>query len=83
MSLETYLAGRGLGSDHIAFTRYGFPSTMGAEGNPATGGPALGEFCPYIHSANDTMNLDDEFGYFSVEVSLVIQRERAVWVVGG
>lgn len=50
---------------------------MGAEGNPATDGPAFGEFCPYIHTANDTMTLDDEFGYFSVDVSLVFRWKRA------
>lgn len=57
----------GAGSDYMSYTMAGFPATFAAEGNPAAGG-FPGEFDPYIHGVNDRMDIDDETGYFSVDV---------------
>lgn len=58
----------GAGSDYMSYTKAGFPSTFAAEGNPNTGG-FPGDFDPYVHTTKDTMDVDDEFGYFSIDVS--------------
>ena len=62
----------GAGSDYMSFTQNGFPSAFACEGNPLAGGrlPGLpGDFDPYIHSSKDTIDVDDELGYFSFDVS--------------
>ena len=55
----------------MSFTQAGFPSTFATEGNPTgkDGGLEMGEFDPYVHTVKDTMDVDDETGYFSFEVS--------------
>ena len=52
------------GSDYIAWTRYGYPSAF------ATGSDPNGGISPHIHTEKDTLDLDDEAGYFSIEVSI-------------
>lgn len=59
----------GAGSDYMSYTKAGFPATFAAEGNPVAGG-FPGEFDPYVHGVNDKMDVDDETGYFSIDVSL-------------
>lgn len=54
----------GAGSDYMSFTQNGFPSAFASEGDPLNRG-----FDPYVHSMKDTMDVDDEYGYFSFDVS--------------
>lgn len=56
------------GSDYMSFTNLGYPTAMASEGNPVAGG-FPGELDPYIHTEKDTMDIDDETGYFSLDVS--------------
>ena len=51
----------------MSFTLMGYPSAMATEGNPLAG-----DFDPYVHGVNDTMNVDDKKGFFSLDVSLVL-----------
>lgn len=60
----------GAGSDYMSFTQNGFPSAFASEGNPLADGRQMGDFDPYVHSSRDTMDVDDELGYFSFDVSL-------------
>ena len=53
----------------MSYTKAGYPSAFASEGNPLKGG-FPGDMDPYVHSANDTMDVDDETGYFSLDVSL-------------
>lgn len=65
-----YSLSPGAGSDYMSFTQNGFPSAFASEGNPlAEGRSRLGDFDPYVHSSKDTMDVDDELGYFSFDVS--------------
>lgn len=59
----------GAGSDYMSFTQNGFPSAFASEGNPLAEGRRLGDYDPYVHSSKDTMDVDDELGYFSFDVS--------------
>jgi Zn-dependent M28 family amino/carboxypeptidase len=59
----------GAGSDYMSFTKNGYPSAFATEGNPLAAGRFPGDFDPYVHSANDTMDVDDDLGYFSFDVS--------------
>jgi len=56
----------GAGSDYMSFTELGYPSAFASEGNPSAGA-FPGEFDPYVHTAKDTMDIDDETGIFSLE----------------
>lgn len=55
----------GAGSDYMSYTKAGYPAAFAAEGDPLSG-----EFDPYVHGVKDTMDVDDETGYFSLNVSL-------------
>lgn len=55
-------------SDYMSFSRLNYPSSFASEGNPAASG-LFGEYDPYVHGVNDTIWIDDEAGYFSVDVS--------------
>ncbi|KAI3399146.1 hypothetical protein diail_7725 [Diaporthe ilicicola] len=75
----------GAGSDYMSYTKLGFPATFASEGNPVAGG-FPGEFDPYIHTANDTMDVDDETGHFSIdhmarftELAIAYAVEQAGW----
>ena len=50
----------------MSFTQLGFPSSFASEGNPMKNG-FPGEFDPYVHTTKDTMDVDDEQGYFSLD----------------
>lgn len=52
----------------MSYTRLGYPATFVMEGNPVAGG-FPGECNPYFHTVNDTMDVDDESGWFSFEAS--------------
>ncbi|TRX90946.1 hypothetical protein FHL15_008151 [Xylaria flabelliformis] len=78
----------GAGSDYMSFTQNGFPSAFASEGNPLAErhGPFSGDFDPYVHTAKDTMDVDDEFGYFSFdhmarfsELAIAFIVEQAGW----
>ncbi|KAF1954059.1 peptidase family M28 [Byssothecium circinans] len=71
----------GAGSDYMSYTSLGYPATFAAEGNPLAG-----EFDPYVHSERDTMDVDDEFGVFSIdhmarfsELAIAFAVEQAGW----
>jgi hypothetical protein len=55
-------------SDHASWTLQGYPAVMAAEGKLIVPGDPQTEAFSYIHTANDTMTLNNELGKFSVEV---------------
>jgi len=55
----------------MSYTRLNYPAAFASEGNPLHGGGFPGDFDPYVHGVNDTMDIDDETGYFSLDVSLI------------
>ncbi|KAJ5725932.1 peptidase family M28, partial [Penicillium malachiteum] len=74
------------GSDYMAYTQLNYPAAFASEGNPLAGAGFPGEFDPYIHGVNDTMWVDDETGYFSVdhmarftELAIAFAIEQAGW----
>lgn len=48
----------------MSFTKLGYPAAFASEGNPIAG-----EFDPYVHGIKDTMDVDDDTGVFSLDVS--------------
>ena len=54
----------------MSYTNLNFPAAFATEGNPLAGGKFPGEFDPYVHGMRDTMDVDDEAGYFSIDVRL-------------
>lgn len=52
----------------MSYTKLNYPAAFASEGNPLNGG-FPGDFDPYVHTAKDTMDIDDEYGYFSIDVS--------------
>jgi len=62
ISTNIYKLQPGAGSDYMSFTQLGYPSAFATEGNPL-----VGDFDPYIHGVNDTMDIDDEHGVFSLD----------------
>ena len=60
------------GSDYMSYTKVGYPASFATEGDPLNGG-FPGDFNPYVHGVNDTMDVDDDTGFFSLEVSLQFQ----------
>ncbi|KAI1259021.1 peptidase family M28 [Xylariaceae sp. FL1019] len=76
----------GAGSDYMSFTQNGFPSAFASEGNPLSNGGFPGDFDPYVHTAKDTMDVDDDLGYFSLdhmarfsELAIAFIVEQAGW----
>jgi leucyl aminopeptidase len=59
---------RNAGSDYMSFTQLDYPATFASEGDPMKGG-FPGDMNPYVHGINDTMDVDDKTGYFSLDVS--------------
>lgn len=59
----------GAGSDYMSYTKLGYPAAFASEGNPLSGGKFPGDYDPYVHGVNDTMDVDDESGVFSLDVS--------------
>ena len=53
----------------MSWTRLGYPSAFATEGDPMKGG-FPGDFDPYVHSAKDTMDINNDQGVFSIDVSL-------------
>lgn len=53
----------------MSYTQLNYPATFASEGNPNAGDGFPGEYDPYVHGINDTMWVNDETGYFSVDVS--------------
>lgn len=52
----------------MSYTQLNYPASFASEGNPVAGGSFPGEYDPYVHGAKDTMWVNDETGYFSVDV---------------
>ncbi|GAP86703.1 putative peptidase family M28 [Rosellinia necatrix] len=81
-----YSLSPGAGSDYMSFTQNGFPSAFASEGNPLAEGRHMGDFDPYVHTAKDTMDVDDDLGYFSFdhmakfsELAIAFIVEQAGW----
>jgi hypothetical protein len=55
----------------MSYTRLGYPAAFASEGNPLAGGKFPGDYNPYVHGVNDTMDVDDDTGFFSLDVSLM------------
>lgn len=54
----------------MAWTRLGFPAAFASEGDPLAGGKFPGDYNPWMHTVKDRMDVDDEYGVFSIDVSL-------------
>ena len=66
----------GAGSDYMSFTKQGYPSAFATEGDPVARGSFPGDFDGYIHTTKDRMDVDDETGVFSIDVSLFLMLGR-------
>ncbi|KAK3995207.1 leucine aminopeptidase 1 [Cladorrhinum sp. PSN332] len=73
------------GSDYMSYTQLGYPATFATEGDPMHNG-FPGDMDPYVHGVNDTMDIDDETGYFSfdhmarfAELGIAFAVEQAGW----
>ncbi|KAN0121918.1 Zn-dependent exopeptidase [Hyaloscypha variabilis] len=63
---KVYKLNANAGSDYMSYTRFGYPAAFATEGNPQHG-PFPGDFNPYVHGVNDTMDVDDDTGFFSLD----------------
>lgn len=54
----------------MSFTQLNYPAAFASEGNPLSNGKFPGDYDPYVHGVNDTMDIDDDTGFFSLDVSL-------------
>ncbi len=61
----------GAGSDYMSWTYAGYPACFASEGDPAHDG-FPGDYDHYVHTVKDRMDVDDETGVFSLEVSDVL-----------
>lgn len=55
----------------MSFTDFGYPSAFASEGNTFAGGRFPGDLNPYAHTVNDTMDVNDAKGYFSIDVGFI------------
>ncbi|KAK5788366.1 hypothetical protein VI817_009324 [Penicillium citrinum] len=83
---EVYDLPGNAGSDYMSYTQLNYPASFASEGNPIAGGNFPGEYDPYIHGINDTMWVNDETGYFSLdhmarfsELAIAFAVEQAGW----
>lgn len=70
----------------MSYTKLNYPATFASEGNPLANGAFPGDFDPYVHTDKDTMDIDDETGYFSIdhmarfsELAIAFVVEQAGW----
>lgn len=52
----------------MSYTQLNYPAAFATEGDPMHNG-FPGDMDPYVHGINDTMDVDDDRGYFSIDVS--------------
>jgi bacterial leucyl aminopeptidase len=64
------MVNRNAGSDHMSFTRAGYPAVFASEGNPLADNKFPGEYNPYMHTVKDRIDVDDETGVFSFDVGV-------------
>ncbi|KAK6209000.1 hypothetical protein LQW54_006748 [Pestalotiopsis sp. IQ-011] len=83
---DVYELGPNAGSDYMSYTKLNYPAAFASEGNPLAGGGFPGDFDPYVHTAKDTMDVDDKAGYFSLdhmarfsELAIAFVIEQAGW----
>lgn len=55
----------------MSYTQLGYPAAFASEGNPLAQGGFPGDMDPYVHGVNDTMDIDDDTGFFSLDVSIL------------
>lgn len=53
----------------MSYTKLNYPAALASEGNPLAHGGFPGDLDPYLHGVNDTMDIDDDTGFFSLDVS--------------
>lgn len=82
---EIYELSANAGSDYMSYTKLNYPAAFASEGNPLKGG-FPGDMDPYVHGVNDTMYVDDDNGYFSldhmarfVELAIAFAVEQGGW----
>lgn len=65
----------------MSFTQLNYPAAFATEGDPLAGG-FPGDMDPYVHGVNDTMDVDDEKGYFSIDVrfNLPYSQTLLIWL---
>ncbi|KAH8804604.1 peptidase family M28 [Xylogone sp. PMI_703] len=83
---EVYELGPNAGSDYMSYTQLNYPAAFASEGNPLANGGFPGDFDPYVHGIKDTMDVNDETGYFSLdhmarfsELAVAFTIEQAGW----
>ncbi|KAK4158943.1 Zn-dependent exopeptidase [Cladorrhinum sp. PSN259] len=83
--IDVYELGPNAGSDYMSYTMYKYPSAFATEGDPMNGG-FPGDMDPYVHTAMDRMDVDDDRGYFSLdhmarftELAIAYTVEQAGW----
>jgi leucyl aminopeptidase len=54
----------------MLYTKLGYPAGFASDDDPLAG-DFPGDFDPYIHGVNDTMDVDDT-GYFTLDASLIL-----------
>jgi hypothetical protein len=53
----------------MSYTKLNYPAALASEGNPLAHGGFPGDLDPYLHGVNDTIDIDDDTGFFSLDVS--------------
>lgn len=59
----------------MSFTLAGFPSCFATEGNPGDASNSqdgMGDMDPYVHTSGDIIDIDNEAGTFSFDVSILL-----------
>jgi bacterial leucyl aminopeptidase len=57
----------------MSYTQLNYPAAFATEGDPMHNG-FPGDMDPYVHGVNDTMDINDDHGYFSIDVSRSIHQ---------
>jgi hypothetical protein len=55
----------------MSFTQLNYPAAFASEGNPLAHGAFPGDYNPYVHGINDTMDINDATGIFSIDVGFI------------
>ena len=68
----------------MSYTLLNYPAAFASEGNPLANNGFPGEYDPYVHGSHDIIDIDDEKGYFSFDVSLASmassKRKLLAWI---
>ncbi|KAH8790530.1 peptidase family M28 [Hyaloscypha sp. PMI_1271] len=64
---DIYELAANAGSDYMSYTKLNYPAAFASEGDPLAQGGFPGDMDPYVHGVNDTMDVDDDTGFFSLD----------------